>query len=60
MIEVNIKLWSWIIMTIIFICYNLFFNKPDAIHGDWWAAFKGAIGLGVYMLFWIVWLLIFT
>ena len=47
-------------MTIIFICYNLFFNKPDAIHGDWWAAFKGAIGLGVYMLFWIVWLLIFT
>ena len=63
MIEVNVKLWSWIIATIIFIGYNIFFNKkkPEGMYGgytfDSSTLTNAAISVGLYMVFWIGWLI---
>jgi hypothetical protein len=60
MIEINLKLWSWIIATILFVGYILFFNKEKK-GGDYSfdlsPLFRGGLSVILYLLFWIVWLI---
>ena len=63
MITINLKLISWIIVTIIFLVYNFFFNKEER-GGNWIALGIGPminfiISLVLYLIFWIIWLIIF-
>jgi hypothetical protein len=58
MIEVNIKLFSWIIVTLIFLVFNIFFNKSNG-GIDIGPLLKGGISIILYLLFWVGWLLIF-
>lgn len=58
MITLNIKLWSWIIITIIFLVYNLFFNKSEG-GIDVSPVFRFGISVVLYLIFWIIWLIVF-
>lgn len=61
MVLINLKLWSWIIVTIIFVSYNMFFNKEERSGGygsDISPLFRGTVSFILYMLFWIIWLLL--
>jgi hypothetical protein len=61
MIVLNLKLWSWIIATIIFLVYNIFFNKEERggdYSFDMGPLVKGAISIVLYLIFWIVWLIL--
>lgn len=59
MVELNIKLWSWIIVTIIFLIVIIFFNKCKGGH-DMMPLFKGGLTTILYLIFWIIWLVIFN
>ena len=64
MIELNLKLWSWIIVTIVFIAYNVFFNKEEkgGMYGgytfDSTPLVRFGISLAAYLIFWIAWLIV--
>jgi hypothetical protein len=61
MIIFNLKLWSWIIATFIFLAYNIFFNKPQR-GGDYSfdisPLFRAGFSIFLYLIFWLIWLLL--
>ncbi len=61
MIALNIQLWSWIIATIIFLAYNIFFNKEEkgGYGVDPMPFARGGASFIIYLMFWIIWLIIF-
>ena len=57
-----IKHGLWILVTIIFLCYNIFFNKGESSDGygvDIMPLFRGGVSAVIYLIFWIIWLNIY-
>jgi len=56
MIVINLKMWSWIIATIIFLVYNIGFNRSSP-GIDVMPLFRGGLSVILYLIFWMVWLI---
>jgi hypothetical protein len=59
MIEVNLKLWSWIIVTIVFLIYILFLNNRKRSN-DLESLINFGSAVILYLMFWVGWLLVFN